>query len=63
VEIGTGFNTRFDRVDNGQVHWIDLDPEACFYLAQATQIITASSSGSPARSWSEYARRRPAIQQ
>ena len=25
VEIGTGLNTRFDRVDNGQVHWIDLD--------------------------------------
>jgi O-methyltransferase involved in polyketide biosynthesis len=25
VEIGTGLNTRFDRVDNGQVHWIELD--------------------------------------
>jgi O-methyltransferase involved in polyketide biosynthesis len=25
VEIGTGLNARFDRVDNGQVHWIDLD--------------------------------------
>lgn len=25
VEIGTGLNTRFDRVDNGQVRWIDLD--------------------------------------
>ena len=25
VEIGTGLNTRFDRVDNGQAHWIDLD--------------------------------------
>jgi O-methyltransferase involved in polyketide biosynthesis len=25
VELGTGLNTRFDRVDNGQVHWIDLD--------------------------------------
>ena len=25
TEIGTGLNTRFDRVDNGQVHWIDLD--------------------------------------
>jgi len=25
VEIGTGLNTRFDRVDNGQVHWIDMD--------------------------------------
>jgi O-methyltransferase involved in polyketide biosynthesis len=29
VEIGTGLNTRFERVDNGQVHWIDLDlPDA-----------------------------------
>jgi len=25
VEIGTGLNTRFDRVGDGQAHWIDLD--------------------------------------
>jgi len=25
VEIGTGLNTRFERVDNGAVHWLDLD--------------------------------------
>jgi O-methyltransferase involved in polyketide biosynthesis len=25
VEIGTGLNTRFERVGNGQAHWIDLD--------------------------------------
>lgn len=25
VEIGTGLNTRFERVDNGTVHWFDLD--------------------------------------
>jgi O-methyltransferase involved in polyketide biosynthesis len=25
VEIGTGLNTRFERADNGLVHWIDLD--------------------------------------
>ena len=25
VEVGTGLNTRFERVDNGRVHWIDLD--------------------------------------
>jgi O-methyltransferase involved in polyketide biosynthesis len=25
VEIGTGLNTRFERVDSGQVRWIDLD--------------------------------------
>ena len=29
VEIGTGLNSRFERVDNGQVHWFDLDlPDA-----------------------------------
>lgn len=25
VEIGTGLNTRFDRLDNGRIHWFDLD--------------------------------------
>lgn len=25
VEIGAGLNTRFDRTDNGQVHWLDVD--------------------------------------
>lgn len=25
VELGTGLNTRFERVDNGRVRWIDLD--------------------------------------
>jgi O-methyltransferase involved in polyketide biosynthesis len=25
VELGTGLNTRFERLDNGQCHWIDLD--------------------------------------
>ena len=25
IELGTGLNTRFERVDNGQVHWFDLD--------------------------------------
>jgi O-methyltransferase involved in polyketide biosynthesis len=25
VELGTGLNTRFERVDNGTMHWIDLD--------------------------------------
>lgn len=25
VQIGTGLNTRFERVDNGTVHWIDMD--------------------------------------
>jgi O-methyltransferase involved in polyketide biosynthesis len=25
VELGTGLNTRFERLDNGQCHWVDLD--------------------------------------
>lgn len=25
VEIGCGLNTRFERLDNGQIHWFDLD--------------------------------------
>lgn len=25
VEIGTGLNTRFERLDNGRIHWFDLD--------------------------------------
>ena len=25
VEVGCGLDTRFDRVDNGRVHWFDLD--------------------------------------
>ncbi len=29
VEIGTGLNTRFERLDNGRIHWFDLDlPDA-----------------------------------
>jgi O-methyltransferase involved in polyketide biosynthesis len=29
VELGTGLNTRFERVDNGTIHWMDLDlPDA-----------------------------------
>jgi O-methyltransferase involved in polyketide biosynthesis len=29
VEVGAGLNTRFERLDNGRVHWIDLDlPDA-----------------------------------
>ncbi|GAA4014234.1 class I SAM-dependent methyltransferase [Allokutzneria multivorans] len=29
VEIGAGLNTRFERVDNGRMHWVDVDlPDA-----------------------------------
>ncbi|MFC9997766.1 class I SAM-dependent methyltransferase [Nocardia sp. NPDC127526] len=27
VDLGCGLSTRFDRLDNGRVHWIDLDLE------------------------------------
>jgi O-methyltransferase involved in polyketide biosynthesis len=49
VEIGTGLNTRFERVDNGQVRWFDLDlPDAIllrkqfFAETERRQLITAS---------------------
>jgi len=49
VEIGTGLNTRFERVDNGQVHWFDLDlPETIdlrrnfFADTQRRQMVAAS---------------------
>jgi len=29
VEIGAGLNTRFERLDNGSVHWFDLDLPDC----------------------------------
>lgn len=32
VDVGSGLNTRFDRLDNGQVRWVDLD------LADAIQV-------------------------
>ncbi|WP_394838235.1 class I SAM-dependent methyltransferase [Pendulispora rubella] len=25
IEIGAGLNTRFERLDNGKVHWVDID--------------------------------------
>jgi O-methyltransferase involved in polyketide biosynthesis len=32
VEIGAGLNTRFERLDNGAVHWFDL------YLPDAVEL-------------------------
>jgi O-methyltransferase involved in polyketide biosynthesis len=28
VEIGAGLNTRFERLDNGEVRWFDLEPDS-----------------------------------
>jgi len=32
VEVGCGLNTRFERLDNGAVHWVDLDLPAAIDL-------------------------------
>jgi O-methyltransferase involved in polyketide biosynthesis len=52
VEIGTGLNTRFERVDNGQVHWIDMDlPDTIelrrrfFTDSQRRRMLAASVTG------------------
>jgi len=50
VEIGAGLNTRFERVDNGEVRWFDLDlPDSMalrkqfFEETERRQFITASA--------------------
>jgi O-methyltransferase involved in polyketide biosynthesis len=50
VELGAGLNTRFERVDNGKVHWFDLDlPDVMalrqqfFQESDRRQFITASA--------------------
>ena len=46
VELGTGLNTRFERTDNGSVHWIDLDLPDTIELRRR---FFADTAGSPAR--------------
>jgi len=49
VEIGAGLNTRFERLDNGTVHWFDLDlPDAVelrrkFFTDSARRVTLAGS--------------------
>jgi O-methyltransferase involved in polyketide biosynthesis len=52
VEIGSGLNSRFERVDNGQAHWIDLDlPDSIelrrkfFADTDRRQMVAASVTG------------------
>ena len=52
VEIGCGLNSRFERVDNGQAHWIDLDlPDSIelrrkfFADTDRRQMVAASVTG------------------
>ncbi len=48
VEIGTGLNTRFERVDNGQSGWIDLDLPDVIELRRR---FFADSSPAPSSRW------------
>ena len=49
VEIGSGLNTRFERLDNGSVHWFDLDlPDTVelrrkFFTDSARRVTLAAS--------------------
>lgn len=63
VEIGTGLNTRFERVDNGQVRWIDVDlPDVIalrrqFFADSDRRRMIAGSVLDPA--WTDTVRSRP----
>jgi len=63
VEIGAGLNTRFERLDNGSVHWYDLElPDAVelrrrFFSDSERRITLAASVLDPG--WIETVRRSP----
>ncbi|HEY9141333.1 MAG TPA: class I SAM-dependent methyltransferase [Bryobacteraceae bacterium] len=63
VEIGAGLNTRFERLDNGRVHWFDLDlPDVVelrrkFFTDTARRVTLAGSVLDP--DWIEMVRRSP----
>jgi O-methyltransferase involved in polyketide biosynthesis len=63
VEIGCGLNTRFERLDNGRVHWFDLDlPDTIelrrrFFSESERRTMLAASVVDP--SWIETVRRSP----
>jgi O-methyltransferase involved in polyketide biosynthesis len=63
VEIGCGLNTRFERLDNGRVHWFDLDlPDAVelrrkFFTDSERRTTLAASVLDP--DWIEMVRRSP----
>ncbi len=63
VEIGCGLNTRFERLDNGRVHWFDLDlPDAAelrrkYFTDTERRTILAASVLDP--DWIETVRRSP----
>jgi O-methyltransferase involved in polyketide biosynthesis len=63
VEIGAGLNTRFERLDNGAVHWFDLDlPDAVelrrkFFTDSARRVTLAASVVDPG--WMDAVRQSP----
>lgn len=63
VEIGTGLNSRFERLDNGCVHWFDLDlPDIVdirrdFFVDSQRRVTLAASVLDP--EWIETVRRSP----
>ena len=63
VEIGAGLNTRFERLDNGSVHWYDLDlPDIVdmrrgFFPDSERRVTLAASVLDPG--WIETVRRSP----
>ena len=63
VEIGAGLNTRFERLDNGRIHWYDLDlPDMVelrrnFFPDSERRITLAASVLDP--DWIETVRRSP----
>ena len=63
VEIGVGLNTRFERLDNGAVHWFDLDlPDAVelrqrFFSDGGRRMTVAGSIVDP--DWMDAVRRSP----
>jgi len=63
VEIGSGLNTRFERLDNGRVHWYDLDlPDMVElrrkFFSDSERRITLAASVLDA-DWIETVRRSP----
>ena len=63
VEIGCGLNTRFERVDNGRIHWFDLDlPDVIalrrrFFMDSERRTMLAASVVDPG--WIAVVRRSP----
>jgi O-methyltransferase involved in polyketide biosynthesis len=63
VEIGAGLNTRFERLDNGTVHWFDLDlPDTVelrrkFFIDSGRRVTLAGSIVDPG--WMAAVRQSP----